>query len=82
MATKRTEPAAAGTAVQEAAALEALRTKYKTPPAVFAGVCAAQGWRAGKRITEQEYTAAVAAFTGAPMDGRILDGKTKSGVKE
>lgn len=72
MATKKTEPAAAALAVapQESAALEALRARYKTPPAVFAGVCAAQGWWPGRQLTEQEYTAAVAAFTGAPMDGR------------
>lgn len=61
--------------------LEALQVRHRTPPAVFAGVCAAQGWRAGKQLTDQDYTAAVAAFTGASMDGRTR-GKTKrSGVK-
>lgn len=81
MATKKTEPAAAPAAAQESTALDALCAKYKTPPAVFAGVCAAQGWRAGKQLTEPEYTAAVAAFTGAPMDGHAPDKRTKSGVK-
>lgn len=34
---------------------------------VFAGVCAANGWKPGKVMTEAEFCGAVRAFTGAPM---------------
>lgn len=46
-----------------------LRMKHKIPRAVFAGVCAAQGWRAGKSVTEAEFLGAVKQFTGSPMSG-------------
>lgn len=75
MATKKEQGA------PELLTMEALQARYRTPPAVFAGVCAAQGWRAGKQLAEQEYTAAVAAFTGAPADGRAQGKTKKSGVK-
>lgn len=46
-----------------------LRMKHKTPRAIFAGVCAAQGWKSGKFVTEEEYLEAVEKFTSAPMNG-------------
>lgn len=46
-----------------------LRSKHKVGRAVFAGVCAVQNWKPGKQITEEEFLAAVKAFTGAPMNG-------------
>ncbi len=46
-----------------------LRSKHKVGRAVFAGVCAAQDWKPGKKIAETEFKAAVEAFTGAPMNG-------------
>lgn len=46
-----------------------LRMKHNISRAVFAGVCAAQGWRAGKFVTEAEFLEAVKQFTGAPMSG-------------
>lgn len=49
--------------------IEALRSKHRVGRAVFAGVCSAQGWRPGKQIAEDEFLAAVKAFTGAPMSG-------------
>lgn len=46
-----------------------LRMKHNISRAVFAGVCAAQGWKAGKFVTEAEFLGAVKQFTGAPMSG-------------
>ena len=46
-----------------------LRSKHKIGRAVFAGVCAAQGWKPGKKITEGEFARAVSEFTGAAMGG-------------
>lgn len=46
-----------------------LRTKHNISRAVFAGVCAAQGWKAGKSVTEAEFLGAVKQFTRAPMSG-------------
>lgn len=54
----------------ELATIDTLRKKHKTGRAVFAGVCAANGWRPGKAITEEEYLAAVAGFTGGPASPR------------
>ena len=50
--------------------IETLRTRSRTPAAVFAGVCAARGWKPGRTMTGQEYAEAVAGFTGAAMHGR------------
>lgn len=44
-----------------------LRTKHGISRAVFAGVCAAQGWKPGKSVTEAEFLGAVKQFTSAPM---------------
>lgn len=52
-----------------------LRMKHNISRAVFAGVCAAQGWRAGKFVTEAEFLGAVKQFTGAPMSGGPALGK-------
>lgn len=64
MATKKEQEAS------QLLTLEALRARHRTPPALFEGACAAQGWRPGRQLTEQEYTAAVAAFADASIDGR------------
>ncbi len=39
--------------------------------AVFAGVCAANGWKPGRTMTEAEFCGAVKAFTGAPMSKAV-----------
>lgn len=52
-----------------------LRMKHNISRAVFAGVCAAQGWRAGKSVTETEFLGAVDQFTGAPMGRARAPGK-------
>lgn len=50
-------------------AIEQLRSEKKINRAVFAGVCAAQGWKPGKTVTEAEFLEAVRQFTSAPMSG-------------
>lgn len=57
--------------------IETLRTRSRTPAAVFAGVCAARGWKPGRTMTGQEYAEAVAGFTGAAMDSRTEPGKER-----
>ena len=52
-------------------AIEQLRSEKKINRAVFAGVCAAQGWKPGKTVTEAEFLAAVEKFTSAPMSGAV-----------
>lgn len=49
--------------------IEQLRSEKKISRAVFAGVCAAQGWKAGKTVPEAEFLEAVEKFTSAPMSG-------------
>lgn len=40
-----------------------------TSNAVFEGIKAAQGWRTGKQVNEQEYDLAVEHFLKAPISG-------------
>lgn len=49
--------------------IEQLRSEKKINRAVFAGVCAAEGWKPGKTVTEEELLGAVEKFTSAPMSG-------------
>lgn len=51
--------------------VEQLRSEKKIPRAVFAGVCAAQGWKPGKTVTEAEFLRAIEKFTSAPMSGTV-----------
>ncbi len=46
------------------------RLKIKIP--VFIGVCAVNGWKPGKVMTETEFRRAAEAFTGAPMNGKAV----------
>lgn len=57
--------------------IEQLRSGKKISRAVFAGVCAAQGWKPGKTVTEEEFLAAVGKFTSAPMSGGAGKGAAK-----
>lgn len=50
--------------------LEPLRLERGISGAVFSGVCAAEGWRPGKRVTESDFDAAVRRFTGSAMGTR------------
>ncbi len=67
------KPAGASAPAQAEAAkiftIEQLRNERKISRAVFAGVCAAQGWKPGKTVTEAEVLEAVQKFTSAPMSG-------------
>lgn len=38
-------------------------------PAVFAGVCAMQGWDPGKQVSRQDWNTAVKRFMGSPISG-------------
>lgn len=49
--------------------IEQLRDEKKVKRAVFVGVCAAEGWKPGKTVTEKEFLEAVEKFTSAPMSG-------------
>ncbi len=51
-------------------AIEELKGIKDTPDAVFEGAKAANGWKTGKMVTEEEYESAVKAFGEAPIDGR------------
>lgn len=55
---------------------EKLRDRHGTSRALFAGACAANGWRAGKVLTEKEFLDGIAAFAGAPADGSGKRGGT------
>jgi hypothetical protein len=66
MATKNQAPEAA----PELLEISELRTRQKISRAIFAGVCSANGWKPGKRVSEEEFQTAVKQFTEAPMDGK------------
>lgn len=69
MATKTQKPegAAAPELVPDATSSA---EQHKVGRATYAGVCAANGWPAGKAMTEDEFLAAVAKFNNSPMNGR------------
>lgn len=77
MAIKEKGPATASVAAQpgqpkqgpELLEIGELRQKHKVGRAIFAGVCAAQNWKSGKKTTDEEFLAAVKQFTGSPMSG-------------
>lgn len=76
MASKKTTGAAAPTAAEqqtpapdEYVEIGKLRAKHRIGPALYAGVCSAQGWKPGKAVTEAEFLAAIQAFNSAPMGG-------------
>lgn len=75
MAIKKKAQESAGTASTPPLPIERLRELKKVSRAVFAGVCAANGWRPGRMMSEKEFTSAVDAFTKAPMTGAKKQGK-------
>ena len=82
MANKKAAEAAAPAQEQQTAspkvfAIEQLRSEKKINRAIFAGACAAQGWKPGKTVTEAEFLAAVEKFTSAPMSGASKKEGTK-----
>lgn len=76
MASKKITGAAAPTAAEqqtptpdEYVEIGQLCAKHRIGPALYAGVCSAQGWKPGKAVTEAEFLAAIQAFNSAPMGG-------------
>lgn len=57
--------------------IEELKKELKVSDAVFEGVKAANGWKAGKQVEETGFKAAVDAFLKAPVDGRTMDKEAK-----
>jgi hypothetical protein len=51
-------------------AIEEHAEKLKVSKPVFAAVKQAEGWAAGKKVTETEFKTAMDAFLKAPMDGK------------
>lgn len=50
--------------------IEELKEKNKTPEAIFQGARAAEGWRPGKMVSEEEYQKALDGFLKRPMNGK------------
>ena len=61
--------ASPGAEAPKAFTIEQFRSEKNIKRAVFAGVCAAEGWKPGKTVTETEFLAAVEKFALAPMSG-------------
>ena len=58
------QPAASpGAEAPKVFTIEQLRSEKNVKRAIFAGVCAAEGWKPGKTVTEAEFLAAVERFT-------------------
>lgn len=71
MASKNQEPETAENEAMQLLGIEELKDKRKTPSSIFSGMCAAYGWKPGKVVTEEEYDAAVAAFSGSPIGKKV-----------
>lgn len=52
-----------------------LRAKHHISPALYTGVCSAQGWKPGKAVTEREFLEAIQSFNSAPMSGASKGGR-------
>lgn len=55
--------------------IEQLRDKHKIGRAAFAGMCAANGWKPGKVMSETGFLAAATEFMNAPMSGATVQEK-------
>ncbi len=47
-----------------------LKQKLKTPDSIFKGIAAAEKWRPGKMVTEDEYKKALDNFLKSPIKGK------------
>lgn len=77
MATKTNFPDGAAEMQPSAQSLEMLpieehRARLGVGKPVFAGVCAANGWKPGRVMSEADFCLAVKTFTGAPMGTRAV----------
>lgn len=52
--------------------IEQHREQLKIKIPVFIGVCAVNGWKPGRVMTEAEFRRAAEAFTGTPMNGKAV----------
>lgn len=50
--------------------IEELKEKNKTPDRVFEGMKAAENWKTGKAVSQEEYEAALKGFLESPMGGK------------
>lgn len=57
--------------------IDELKQKSGVSDAVFEGVKAANRWKSGRQVEEQEFMNACEAFLGAPVDGRAVDKEAK-----
>lgn len=57
--------------------IEELKAELAISDAVFEGVKAANGWKNGKQVAEQEFRKACGSFLNAPADGRAVDKEAK-----
>ncbi|EPR07766.1 hypothetical protein [Ruminiclostridium papyrosolvens] len=51
--------------------VDELQRKKKIPTPILNGVCAAQGWKSGKMVEEEEFDAAVKNFSGTPIGKKV-----------
>ena len=57
--------------------IEQLKEEKNVSDAVFEGVKAANGWKAGRLVEETEFDLAVEVFLRAPIDGQSVDKEAK-----
>ena len=50
--------------------IEELKEKNNTPETIFQGVKAAEDWKTGKAVTEEDYKKALNNFLKSPMGGK------------
>lgn len=65
------------TAAASLKSIEQLKEEQNVSDAVFEGVKAANGWKAGRQVEEKMFCSAVKAFLEAPVDGRTADREAK-----
>lgn len=57
--------------------IEELKQKLGVSDAVFEGTKAANGWKSGRQVDENEFMEACEAFLKAPVDGSMKDKEAK-----
>ena len=67
MAENNAQNPSGGKPAPKGIAIESLGSE--SDPAVFAGVCAMQGWEPGKQVSRQDWNTAVKRFLGSPISG-------------
>ncbi len=57
--------------------IEELKQELGIPDVVLEGMKAANGWKSGRQVGEQEFKKACEDFLSAPVDGRAADKEAK-----